>query len=391
MPFRDAAALNIGSTESWQQEQVKNAYDAASAVGMLVFISFDYSSFPCDAGLSVSVVKDHKDKPAQFKVDSLPMVSSFLGACIGPSGWQKIKSETGAYLMPFIEGGPQEVSGSKWSVLQSWLCWDCGWSQGDPVSNADQDRSYLNALGSGRFATTVSPWFYIHYRTSNRCFPTNHNWLSTRWEQVIAMSKDIRFVEINTWNDFGESHYLGPTTSGIQPQGTTWVNNFPHTPWLEMSRYYIQLFKTGNVPLSFNDQIYFWLRPHPKDIQASNDPWANLLDGRQPRFVRNNVRGTPFSPHWRHQDKLWAVVFCQTYGGDCNARLTVGGTHKTFDELQPGPNKLELPLDGHSFGDVNVQVYRDGKTVIDYTPNDFSYKHSTEKYNYNAYVGYASS
>ncbi|KAK1230663.1 hypothetical protein PQX77_006246 [Marasmius sp. AFHP31] len=343
MPFRDAAALNIGSTESWQHEQVKNAYDAASAIGMLVFISFDYSSFPCDAGLSVSVIKDHKDKPAQFKVDGLPMVSSFLGACIGPSGWQKIKSETGAYLMPFIEGGPQELSGN------------------------------LNALGSGRFATTVSPWFYVHYRTSNRCFPTNHNWLSTRWEQVIAMSKDIRFVEINTWNDFGESHYLGPTTSGIQPQGTTWVNNFPHTPWLEMSRYYIQLFKTGNVPLSFNDQIYFWLRPHPKDIQASNDPF-----------------GKPAG--WQAaEDKLWAVVFCQTYGGDCNARLAVGGTYKTFDKLQPGPNKLELPLDGHSFGDVNVQVYRDGKTVIDYTPNDFSYKHSTEKYNYNAYVGYASS
>ena len=35
-------------------------------------------------------------------------------------------------------------------------------------------------------------------------------------------------VEIVTWNDFGESHYIGPI-HGAQPNSEAWVDGFDHT------------------------------------------------------------------------------------------------------------------------------------------------------------------
>lgn len=38
----------------------------------------------------------------------------------------------------------------------------------------------------------------------------------------------VDLVEVNTWNDYGESHYIGPVT-GVQPMSQQWVNGFDHT------------------------------------------------------------------------------------------------------------------------------------------------------------------
>lgn len=35
-------------------------------------------------------------------------------------------------------------------------------------------------------------------------------------------------LEIVTWNDFGESHYIGPI-HGAQPNSEAWVDGFDHT------------------------------------------------------------------------------------------------------------------------------------------------------------------
>lgn len=35
-------------------------------------------------------------------------------------------------------------------------------------------------------------------------------------------------VEIITWNDYGESHYIGPI-KGAQPMSNAWVDGFDHT------------------------------------------------------------------------------------------------------------------------------------------------------------------
>lgn len=113
----DAIALNFGS-DYWENEQLHNAYDAGSGSGVKLFLSFDFSVFPCDVNSVVNLVNQFAQHESQFKVDGRPLISSFLGACLGSQGWQEIKDRTGGYLMPFIEG--IEGQFGNWNYLDSW-------------------------------------------------------------------------------------------------------------------------------------------------------------------------------------------------------------------------------------------------------------------------------
>lgn len=72
---------------------------------------------------------------------------------------------------------------------------------------------------------------YQHYGVNsyNKNFMyRGDDWLfSQRWEMLIANRNLVNFTEALTWNDFGESHYLGPI-EGIQPMSQSWVNGFDH-------------------------------------------------------------------------------------------------------------------------------------------------------------------
>ena len=92
----------------------------------------------------------------------------------------------------------------------------------------------------------------------------------TRWQSVIAARDQIPMVEVITWNDFGESHYIGPI-KGSQPNSQAWVNGFDHTAWLDMTNYFATAYKTGSYPTVTTDKVYLWARPHPKDA-SSSDP-----------------------------------------------------------------------------------------------------------------------
>jgi glucan endo-1,3-alpha-glucosidase len=43
-----------------------------------------------------------------------------------------------------------------------------------------------------------------------------------RWKELIAMPAQPDFIQIVSWNDYGESHYIGPM-AGSPPAGTNWL------------------------------------------------------------------------------------------------------------------------------------------------------------------------
>jgi glucan endo-1,3-alpha-glucosidase len=54
------------------------------------------------------------------------------------------------------------------------------------------------------------------------------SWLyASRWELLKQNRDSIDLAQIITWNDYGESHYIGPI-EGAQPQSESWVNGFDH-------------------------------------------------------------------------------------------------------------------------------------------------------------------
>lgn len=44
----------------------------------------------------------------------------------------------------------------------------------------------------------------------------------------MGIRGQVDIVQIISWNDFGESHYIGPI-NGDQPGSQAWVNGFNHT------------------------------------------------------------------------------------------------------------------------------------------------------------------
>ncbi|KAJ7479209.1 glycosyl hydrolase family 71-domain-containing protein [Mycena latifolia] len=359
----DAIALNIGG-DDWQVKQLGYAYAAAQALGSStkLFISFDFTtSLGCSLSDIVSRTRQFSSHPWQFKVGGKPMISSYSGDCLGNSGWQSLKDQTGAYLMPFIWG--LEGNFGSYPSLDSWYCWGCAWPQGDYDKTTDDDNYYIGQLGS-KYATTVSMWFYTHLSDKNRLLRSDDWLINARWEQLVAMRNQLTFVEMVTWNDFGESDYFGPVRVSCQPAGTTWAEDYPHTAWFDMSQYYIQAFKTGVYPTITTDVIYYWARPHPHDVVVSGDG------------------ARPDNWDWT-EDYLWAAAFCSSV---CTVTLKCGSSSATFTNQPAGVNKLKIPL---AAGQITVSMVKNGQTVISKTEPNYHYVTNPGTYNFNAFVGAA--
>lgn len=74
----DAFVLNIGAQTSCTNTQLTNAYGAAEQNSFKPFLSFDYAAQGAWSISSVvSNINAYKNSAAQFKVNSLPLVSTF--------------------------------------------------------------------------------------------------------------------------------------------------------------------------------------------------------------------------------------------------------------------------------------------------------------------------
>jgi glucan endo-1,3-alpha-glucosidase len=163
------------------------------------------------------------------------------------------------------------------------------------LGGVDADTQYINGLNTmtnpsdKAYMPTVSPWFFTHYgadsfnknvsmalkqshqHTLITCpkfvYYADSHLYPVRWEQLISSRDKFDIIEIVTWNDYGESSYIGPI-AGAQPNSQAWVDGFDHTAWLNMTAYYAEAFKTGVYPTIAEDKIYMWTRPHSKDADA---------------------------------------------------------------------------------------------------------------------------
>lgn len=142
-------------------------------------------------------------------------------------------------------------------------------------------------------------------------------------------------VEVITWNDFGESHYLGPI-KGSQPNSQAWVNGFDHTAWLDLTSYFATAYKTGSYPTVSQDKVYLWARPHPKDANAPDpvgkpanfDIVCSSIDLNLKYLLIENLvaRGCPFRCCSRigsfSSHGLYIVVQLQDHECPCRSHAT---------------------------------------------------------------------
>jgi glucan endo-1,3-alpha-glucosidase len=176
--------------------------------------------------------------------------------------------------------------------------------------------------------TSISPCFYTHYAapgsTPSGAWEWGKNWLYAsddmlmlrRWEQLLELdhcsalamqegqgggddstspagigrSPDI--VQVISWNDYGESHYICPSVLGCQPGSEAWVDGMPHRAFAEMTRWMAGRWRDGKgeVELLYDDakrrvargsengadvepraKVWIWYRIHPAGATATGD------------------------------------------------------------------------------------------------------------------------
>jgi len=168
-------------------------------------------------------------------------------------------------------------------------------------------------------------------------------------------------IEIISWNDYGESTYVAPTT-GAQLGSQAWVDGYDHSAWLHMTKYFATAYKTGSYPAITNDIVYVWARPHPKDANAPDSV------------------GKPKN-YELFEDAMFAVVLA-------TQSATLQLNSHSFN-VPPGFSQYSIPMAG---GDaMKATLIRNGAAVVKVYSGNYTFNPNPPSYNYNAFVTFGCS
>ncbi|KAH8096821.1 glycoside hydrolase family 71 protein [Cristinia sonorae] len=370
----DAFALNVG-VDSWEPGQIANAYKAAQNYGSTfkLFLSFDMGSLPCTTSSNSALLRNYittyENHPNQMKFNGSVFASTFagesckFGASTVNQGWiNTLKTNlTPVYFVPSFFVDPATLN--TYTVMDGAFNWNSGWPMGNYDTNFTTDQTYLNNLGNRSYMGAVSPWFFTHYgpKSYNKNFIyRGDDWLfAERWELLIANRNKVPFAQVISWNDYGESHYIGPV-QGVQPMSQSWVNGFDHQGWLDLMQYYISAFKTGSYPTVTKDKIFLWGRLYPA-AATSKDPVAK-----------------PTNWQWT-QDYVWGVFLLTS---PAQVQITCG-TASTRASLPAGLSKISLGLTAAC--SVSASIMR-GANTNTFAPKNYNFNLKPPSNNFNAFV-----
>jgi len=186
--------------------------------------------------------------------------------------------------------------------------------------------------------------------------------LAKRWEAIFDNRDNYDLIQILTWNDYGESHYVGPI-NGALPKSEAWTLGFNHTAFLDVHKFYAEGFKTGKFPDITDDRLVIWSRPHVAVAEVPGDPVG------------------PPKNFDLFQDNVWALAITSAPG---KVTLQTSDTNsKTFDVLR-GVTKLAIPI---SPGDtMKGSIERNGRKLVDVTAPGFVFQGKPKAFNYNYFV-----
>ncbi|KAK1752885.1 glycoside hydrolase [Echria macrotheca] len=353
----DGFALNIGAGDSFTIDSVRNAYNAAGQFGdFSLFLSFDFHAVggEWNAASVSDMIRTFKDEPAQFKVDGKPLVSTFEGVPFLDE-WRHVRDQVdgGVYLVPdWSSLGPQGVRDVV-GAIDGHFSFDAWPKPGQNRMSSDLDTDYKQALGGKTYMAGLSPYFYTNLEDYKK------NWYSSsdrlwfdRWEQIVVNQPDL--VQIISWNDFGESHYI----SDIRPnqvldQARRYVDGYPHSGFRGMLPYYIAAYKQGKadiaLPASLGDGIVTaWYRRTPVDISGCSDGgtvWGQYGTMSAKSGVQDAIN-------------LAAVVAV-----DSMVTVSLDGESKSFEVAPGAPTFIQVPFSDFNKRAGRVLISINGETV----------------------------
>ncbi|KAK3694137.1 glycoside hydrolase family 71 protein [Podospora appendiculata] len=370
----DGFSLNIAAQDSHNGASLATAFQAADSTGFKLFFSFDYAAqgaWPKDQ--VIALVNQYASHATYFKPDGTgkPLVTTFEGAG-SAADWPSIKAATHCFFMPeWTSIGPRAAAAAANNVADGLASWNA-WPVGATNMTTAPDTAFRAALNDNKpYMMPASPWFYTNLPAYGK------NWLwrgdqlwDTRWQQIIAQQPD--YVQVLTWNDLGESHYIGPVPPGpatsrlFAAAGAplNYALHNPHDGWRALLPYYIQQYKTGggggrnsNAKMIAQDKLVMYYRVNPARACS-----AAGTTGNNPAFGQAAV-----PPDQMAADR---VFYAALLDAPADVSVAIGG--KVYKGVLSPPASGgasgvytgSVPFAGR-LGAVAVAVSRGGKTLVE--------------------------
>ena len=385
----DAFAMNwmppdCQSGLQWQEDRIDDAYKAAEELGFKIVHSFDMSWSECNNGgfwnttYMSDVLQKHAGSKATYRWNSNILVTTYGGDSVKQYGNMffvdlKLKMRLSGNAISFTPALTNYATKAQnnpvaaafkmvtdFATVDGYFNWQA-WPMTEGVNNtvsADQEfQAQMKKEGkTGPYIMAVSPWQFKDLDNGNPmdAWVAPSDWLFVKRLQAIAeqeVKPDI--IELLTWNDWCESHYLrdlpGNSTSATDYADMNlmarYVDGQNHAPWRIITKYYISWWKNGKRPAITEDQVVFWYRVHSKDAQCNQGS----------SVIRNSdmVEDAVFA---------WAAVT-----KDSTISMSLGdNTFYDFDATWTGPamGSVPFPKNLSQGGDrPKVAIMQDGKTA----------------------------
>ncbi|OOQ88222.1 putative glucan endo-1,3-alpha-glucosidase agn1 precursor [Penicillium brasilianum] len=262
----DGFALNthtISSSDTWNTDALNYLFTAATGTNFKLFISFDMS-WGLDVTQLAAFLAPYASKDAYYTVNGQAFISTYTGGTISNSAWKSglIDPLTSTYgINPYFVPNFGDFSGyptgvfSAYPILNGVFSWESAWpSPGTtPVNVSDtvDSAALQEARAAGKtYMMPLSSFQFKYLGSGQDWYRIGEVNLPERMGQALQLQPD--FVEVITWNDAGESHYVGDVWQE-QIAGSAigkYSDGFDHKGWLQMITPFIQAFKAGATSIS---------------------------------------------------------------------------------------------------------------------------------------------
>ncbi|OSX66490.1 glycoside hydrolase family 71 protein [Postia placenta MAD-698-R-SB12] len=270
-----AAGIGIdGFAYDYEVGQLVTAFSVAEQLGFKLFFSFDMS-YSWSSDDMVALVQNYSTSSASYKWNGDILVSTYSGETYGESFWADFKSTLAGEgitisLAPAFTSyrDPDDADSlmSNFTSINGFFNWWSWPADVDANLTTATDLAYQAIVKSDRtgpYIMAVSPWQFKNLNT------TDNDWVEysdTLWHYLQAI-QDVQpdIVEIVTWNDYAESHYIGDINPKVNlgTYAPNYVPKFTHGAWRNVAQFFISWYKNGTEPT--DDQVVFWYRVWPKD------------------------------------------------------------------------------------------------------------------------------
>ena len=280
----DAFAVDYTDNAAMFAIYLDTFYQNASDLGFKLFLTIDTTTM-YDVAQVVNITNFYANHPAQAKdANGNIFLSSFE---VNPPGWNWQNDVIDKIDVPVtFLAGTLEESGSYEATLPNRGAGPFTWVH--PALSASQeaavDQTFSDARNSSGkiWMAGVAPWFF-------KRLSSDTNWLNAqdsniyidRWVELLKLKPD--YIEVISWNDFGESHYIGPADTTPEselmlPDRADYYGNLDHSAFLKMSTIFINTFKSGATKVTVTadeEDVFFFYRPQPVANIPSDDAYPD--------------------------------------------------------------------------------------------------------------------